>query len=70
MNLIKEIKEMKEYLMKLDQRVGDLDQRVGDLDQRYKEIAGKLEVISKDVGEIRKALIDGSKGMAERLQKK
>ena len=26
MNLIKEIKEMKEYLMKLDQRVGDLDQ--------------------------------------------
>ncbi len=63
MNLIKEIKEMKEYLMKLDQRVGDLD-------QRYKEIAGKLEVISKDVGEIRKALIDGSKGMAERLQKK
>lgn len=63
MNLIKEIKEIKEYLMKLDQRVGDLD-------QRYKEIAGKLEVISKDVGEIRKALIDGSKGMAERLQKK
>ena len=63
MNLIKEIKEMKEYLMKLDQRVGDLD-------QSYKEIAGKLEVISKDVGEIRKALIDGSKGMAERLQKK
>ena len=63
MNLIKEIKEMKEYLMKLDQRVGDLG-------QRYKEIAGKLEVISKDVGEIRKALIDGSKGMAERLQKK
>lgn len=67
MNLIKDMKDMKNLLKILINRVDMLEKKE---DERYNEIKGKIEEISSDVCEIKEALIDNAKVMAERLQKK
>ena len=67
MSLIKDMKDMKNLLKILINRVDMLEKKE---DERYNEINGKLEEISSDVCEIKEALIDNAKVLAERLQKK